>query len=794
MLYVGTLCCGERCIQTMMGTVEAVHLYRMKASRATTQKGAIEVLIDLQTHYSGICTAACKMLTGCSNDLVSKARRLRDANESTSRAHALVLYRSKVRLANVDVRVEKLVHRYLDEMTSGNPMSTTRRCHINRAMSIMGRRGLYRYYMANGGVAVKETTFHNMTNRWLRERGYDGGFDKRRIDHNVCPTCKTLCFKADSVQMRIHLLASETSGVEIPVFGDVAPNAEGEEAPTVEVLRRELESVRSDMEEHRRSNAERRAQVQFWVEQGKFADFVVTRRSSKYGGKLDQNLVSAPARNSNGGIYVAHVDGEAGRKIPTVRFETVGGGFEGIRIKNIQFENLSRPESHGYFLSLLHKKDNSNTLQNLIALDMMKTRGEEVYTMVMDTGPVNYNPSLWAFFVYIVDHLKWFRVVQLLFLLSRHGKHAADKVFGGHRALHRNADILTEDHLAYTYESNRRDQCEEIFITEANSFVDFSSWLASRSNGLDGKNLDIRKNAYSQVVVVREEFFASSKCAPEVVDALKPFLRPRGYYAMRVGTTEEIHDYCVLPSTLPKEYMTGKPPVSMQDVVVTDGDEVTGVSAAPDAYAWPASRSSIVQSGYNNRNVQSARADVANVETFYGAPLVPPGYSEDQLVARPRNFTTRRHAVKDHAPERGLYPSVETLNMLLGRSLKNLSGVTFERHVPLGGRFLVEPVNDTHADYNLHVEFAASVKDDLGKLVTTADLIEAITPWYSHEEIPEVCSLQTALHERYRGGVMRRAFRKPPVGAFKDPMQISKDIFETFGKDWRVTMNMNQML
>ena len=70
-------------------------------------------------------------------------------------------------------------------------------------------------------------------------------------------------------------------------------------------------------------------------------------------------------------------------------------------------------------------------LIDLILQRALRCRGEQV--LVTDCCASNYNGTLWAFIVYLVDELRWFEAVVLLYYMPRHSKGDADKFFGGHR-------------------------------------------------------------------------------------------------------------------------------------------------------------------------------------------------------------------------------------------------------------------------------------------------------------------------------------------------------------------------
>jgi len=71
-------------------------------------------------------------------------------------------------------------------------------------------------------------------------------------------------------------------------------------------------------------------------------------------------------------------------------------------------------------------------------------------------------------------------------------------------------------------------------------------------------------------------------------------------------------------------------------------------------------------------------------------------------------------------------------------------------------------VEETHADYHIHQAFAASIKNDPSKNITTAHLVEALSQSCVHESEPPLCGFETLLQERLASGVVRKAFRKLP--------------------------------
>jgi len=757
LMNVARLCCTRLCIQRAVRGVESIESFKRRAQAARNQVERLAVVETFQAAYPGVCTNACLMVCGTSKHTITKARANRRKGCVERREHGLIEYRRRISPANVNRELTRLVEGYLSEMTAGNPMSTTKKAHINACLGVTGEGGLLRYFRKHSRIHISRTTFKAMSKRWLLKMGYNG-FDRRRVDHNCCPRCKLLLFRRDALIFRMKFSGEHTSGLNYPNIDRVLQSEE------VLVPEDEYQHVLAEIAAHREANASRRKTIGWWEEQTRFMNFD-SKRSDVYGGRLT-SLPKSPKRKSNGCIHMAHVDGEAGRSIPNIRLDCAGGGHEGQRPKNIAFHNLGTQETNNYLLPGLHRCENTNTLINLVLREMMKTRGEECFVLVMDTCGVNYSPAFWALMTFVVDELQWFTAVVFLYYLPRHGKGAADKVFGGHRAIHANSDVLCEDHLASCYEENREGK-ESVFLTDASSFNDYKSWFLARSNGRDGKTIKCRRDVFGEVVCVRNGFEQNSLLAPEVIQMLSPFCSDKGCYSMRVdawaqGEASLVQTYNTWPSTQNARFVAGIPPLAMRDVNVTDGDPDTGISSNPDAYKWPISRINALQCGYNNINLASIQGDLRNVELMYGAPLVPAGYSPTAFVARPRNFISRRHCYGENAPRNGLYPSLEELNLLLGRSLTETRLVRYEPHVSEDADFLVEPVEETHADYHIHQAFAASIKNDPSKNITTAHLVEALSQSCVHESEPPLCGFETLLQERLASGVVRKAFRKLP--------------------------------
>ena len=776
LLYSAPFCCGRACVQVLVRSRIALDHLRGRAKDARCQKEARDAKIEFFALYPRACMQACKQIMGGSNKAITRARQAALAGAKHIE-HGLVNYRLRVPPQNINVELERAIFIFLNGATAGNPTSTTGRVHILSFLGLCTQKGLWRYFTSHVGWRVKRSTFNSIVKRWL-VANHCVGFDRRVVDHNVCPTCKDFAFKTDRLTWQIREAEMRELG-ERPSLGDQYIESESISA---DVHRAELQELELEKAAHFRLVKAHRRITDWWTAQGQFAAFCVTKMASRFGGAYDQNMEDYPDWCSNGGLVVMHVDGEAGRKIPTQRFETTGGGFEGRRDKNIAFKNTVTNTMTSYLLPQFHSHEDTNVLMNLILHESMRTRGEEALVLVFDTCSINYSPSLWLLGPHLVDELQWFRAVVFAFYHSRHGKGPADKEFGNHYHQHRHTDALCSDHLAHTYENGTAPNREQVFLPDACAFVDYKNWLVTRSNGRTGSSLRVRDEQIAEVVVVRERMMLESRCHPAVLNHLKEFVTPVGYYAVR-GATEGsiVRKYCVRPSETPVDMVVGPPPISLKNVTVTDADPVTGISADPTAVKYPLSRTNLLIGGYNNARMASVQADISNVELKYGSPIVPPTYSPTALVARARNFAFRQHSLGEREPIEGLFPPLEELNCALGRELLNTDGVTFMSVQPRAGAAFVAGVDKTHSSYLNLQELVSRVKDDPGRNVTVADLVQAAGNGFSFDDPPPTCDRLACLDVvRHEG--RSRAFRRLPAGTRRDPMQAYLDAARRFAR------------
>ena len=76
--------------------------------------------------------------------------------------------------------------------------------------------------------------------------------------------------------------------------------------------------------------------------------------------------------------------------------------------KNVGFADMVNHECENSFLPDLLRTESTSMLIDLILQRALQCRGEQVLVLVTDCCGSNYNGTLWAFIVYLVDELHWF--------------------------------------------------------------------------------------------------------------------------------------------------------------------------------------------------------------------------------------------------------------------------------------------------------------------------------------------------------------------------------------------------
>lgn len=155
------------------------------------------------------------------------------------------------------------VNDFLDTYLVGNPVSETRRAHINAVVPVNGKKGLWKMFVREV-AKIPRSTFNNVLERWLKFRCFTD-LDRAHVDHNVCPTCRALKFKRD----RTQLLMAEVRRA----LNQTSPVIAGERNITdtmdqlqnqLHALQDEAAALRREEAEHAEFNAHCRSVIAWW--------------------------------------------------------------------------------------------------------------------------------------------------------------------------------------------------------------------------------------------------------------------------------------------------------------------------------------------------------------------------------------------------------------------------------------------------------------------------------------------------------------------------------------------------
>ena len=745
----GRICCTARCLEDFFVQEQLDELASMLV-RSRTQSDRRKLLRVVCRLFPYLCRRAVRLLIGCDEKTTTRMRKaLANNTDGEILVHALKKCREECPPNNLNVALQMKLFEFFDVFTCGNPMSETARARITSIFPINGKQGLYKFFIQHCGVPIAQSTFMNMLSRWLKLRDFKG-IDWAHVDHNVCPSCKYLRYEHDRLTLDIKQM--ERARTEEEALSE-------ESEALIQEMKAKLVDLELTKRNHHEHNQRCRRVIRFWITQAKYAAHVTSALAPAYGKPYDlSRLEVSPLRCSKVAIAEFHVDGEASRTIPHVRQDTVGGGFAGRHVKVVAFHCSATGETFNYILPDVLHSESTAMLIDLIMRQALKCRGEKILTLILDQCYSNYSGTLWAMMVVLVDILKWFDAVVLSYYMPRHGKGDADKIFGGHRAIHKNSDVFSDDQLGQAYVDARSGK-EHVFIVEATSVNDWKQYIDGLTNGRVGTNIQSVANAWNEIVVARRSILETSFDAA-VIDYLRPFISERGWYRMRQTGKDSMHAYCVFPSTEDKNFVPSIPKALLK--------EVPWKEVEPGEFAiaeWPVNREHVIANGFNNhkfRHVPSFDVDVANSELYFQSPLVPINYRDEDLKAHGRNFIERRPALRENLPRTGpLYPALCDLNIILGRQLYTDTGVEFVSHVPAGKTFLVSCVDDKCAEFASLESYSAAVEADPSTPVTTAHVVEASTPGFRFADCRLTCTMDDFIKSRRAHGKVK-AFLKPP--------------------------------
>lgn len=361
-------------------------------------------------------------------------------------------------------------------------MSETQRAHINAVVPVNGKNGLWRMFIRD--VAdVPRSTFRNVLHRYLGDKGFKGGLERAHVDHNVCPTCRELKYKVERNELSVRETTRELQRILVGTDGSDEYDAL---QARLNELRAESARLAAEKRSHAQFNAHCRSVIAWW--RNKAIDAL--------GANEGVEREESPARSSVPEICIVHCDGEAGRKIPHARLDSDGGGFEGRNVKNVAFADMATGETHNFFLPDFVRTESTSTLIDMVLRRALMCRGEKVFVLVLDCCSSNYNGVLWAFCVFLVDELAWFEAVVVEYMMPRHGKGDADKVFGGHRHTWKYSDVLCEDQLGQAY-CDASSGKENVSILMPSALCDWKEFFTRRTNGRVSKYFAVRTLVHS---------------------------------------------------------------------------------------------------------------------------------------------------------------------------------------------------------------------------------------------------------------------------------------------------------
>ena len=299
-------------------------------------------------------------------------------------------------------------------------------------------------------------------------------------------------------------------------------------------------------EEHAQRNSICREHVSWWQSQAQFAATV----TEEYDDVRNVSRASVPR------IAMWHCDSEASRQLPHARLESVGGGFLGRMQKNVGFADLVTYECENFYLPDLLHTESVSMLIDIILQRALRCRGEQVLVLVTDCCGSNYNGTLWAFIVYLVDELRWFEAVVVLYYMPRHGKGDADKYFGGHKGTWKMSDVISADQLAQCYIDASAGK-ENVVHVMPLAVCDWKSWLDEKYSSRTAQQLGVQALGFNQVIAIRSSI-EQTTLAEEVKERLRPFIANPGWYRARRGH-EPMHQYMVFPTASKAGFVPGKP-------------------------------------------------------------------------------------------------------------------------------------------------------------------------------------------------------------------------------------------
>ena len=539
LMTVARVCCQQDCLGgNLIAGVDAMDYWMKRAANTHTQVAKQVMIREFHCQFPGICRNAVQTVLGVSRDSITKAR----AEPSELPRHGLLAhYEANPR--PLTFKQETLL-RFFQTFIAGCPTSHSGLAHINSAIPVNGRKGLWKYFRRlNPLLDVQLSMFMSSLSQYLLKVGFRG-LDGAHVDHNVCPACRSFKYEKDSLILQRSMLRDD---------GECADNPTSTPEARLQHIQQLEERLAEAQEEHARRNRMCRDHVSWWQRQAQFA----TAATTEYDDVRPVSRASVPR------IAMWHCDGEASRQLPHALLETVGGGFLGHMQKNVGFADMVTYECENFFLPDLLHTESVSMLIDMILQRTLRCRGEQVLVLATDCCGSNYNGTLWAFIVYLVDALRWFHAVMILYYMPRHGKGDADKFFGGHKRTWKTSNVISADQLAQYYIDASAGK-ENVVHVMPHAVCDWKSWLEEKYCSRTAQQIGVQALGFNQVVAVRSSI-EQTTLAEDVKARPRPFIANPGWYRARRGD-EGVHQYMVFPTAPKPGFVPGKPRCLLPEV------------------------------------------------------------------------------------------------------------------------------------------------------------------------------------------------------------------------------------
>ena len=311
-MFDSRICCHHNCLGRVLTGTDAVKEFFRRRDKATTQAQRQELVDTFLVTFPGVCVAATQIVLNVGQKLVqSRRKRIKQGNLPGPSVHGLKVYRERNPMYRIDPSLDNKVNVFLDTYFVGNPISETRRAHINAVVSVNGKQGLWKMFMRQMSQ-IPRSTFNAVLARWLKFHGFTG-LDRTHVDHNVCPTCRDLTFKEERTKL---YLAEALRPLNEALVSDDANDDERIEAIQMRLntLQEELAVLQREKAEHAEFNAHCRSIVAWW----RCHAIKAHNKWEKSSRSRSRSPARSPERACEPLICMLHCDGEASRKIPVV--------------------------------------------------------------------------------------------------------------------------------------------------------------------------------------------------------------------------------------------------------------------------------------------------------------------------------------------------------------------------------------------------------------------------------------------------------------------------------------------